>query len=81
MTKIRVLALSDRRELPPELADAMRRLDVEVETRSPGEVLMAAIAPVADVVLTSGDVPPNIVRAVNRRLAEDGREPVVLAYT
>ncbi|MGW0807719.1 PP2C family protein-serine/threonine phosphatase [Nonomuraea sp. NPDC002799] len=81
MNKIRVLALSDRRELPAELAGTLRRLELAVENRTPGEVLAASDVPEADVVLTAGEVPPNIVRAVSRRLAEHGHEPVVLAYT
>ncbi|WP_327583555.1 SpoIIE family protein phosphatase [Nonomuraea sp. NBC_00507] len=81
MNKIKVLALNDQRELPTDLADSLRRLELNVETRSPGEILGASNVPAADVLLAACDVPPNIVRAVGRRLSEGGHYPVVLAYT
>ncbi len=78
---MRVLALDDRRQLPDQLRLALKEAGAGVQIRSPADVLGAARTPAADVLLTSADIPPNIVRAVCRRLDEEGRPPVALAFT
>ncbi|WP_214412402.1 PP2C family protein-serine/threonine phosphatase [Sphaerisporangium fuscum] len=81
MTQTGVLVLDDGPTLPPQLRQALEEAGTSVQTRSPAEVLAGDHLPPADVLLVSAQVPPDIVRAVGRRLDEEDRHPVMLAFT
>ncbi|MFC4589455.1 PP2C family protein-serine/threonine phosphatase [Sphaerisporangium corydalis] len=81
MTQTGVLVLDDSPTLPPRLRQALEEAGTTVQIRSPADVLAAERMPPLDVLLVSAEVPPNIVRAVARRLDDEGRHPEMLAYT
>ncbi|MEV7967120.1 PP2C family protein-serine/threonine phosphatase [Sphaerisporangium sp. NPDC088356] len=81
MTQTGVIVLDDSPELPPRLRHALEEAGTHVQIRSPADVLAGERMPPLDVLLVSAGVPPNIVRAVARRLDDEGRHPVMLAFT
>ncbi|MFC7381803.1 PP2C family protein-serine/threonine phosphatase [Sphaerisporangium rhizosphaerae] len=78
MTSVLVL---DDDSPPPGLRRALAEAGVRVRVHSPADVLAAERMPEVDVLLASAAVPPNIVRAVARRMDEEGWRPTLLAYT
>ncbi|WP_248962188.1 PP2C family protein-serine/threonine phosphatase [Sphaerisporangium perillae] len=81
MKKTSVLVLDDGPEPPQDLRRALEEAGARVRVHTPADVLAAEPVPVVDVLLASAEVPPNIVRAVARRMDAQGLRPTVLAYT
>ncbi|MET9734959.1 SpoIIE family protein phosphatase [Streptomyces sp. NPDC006458] len=82
MVQTKVLVLGEQRTVPPDLHDALERVGAEVHVRSPGEVLSASPGrlPEVTVVLAHAELTPHTVRAVTRRLDDEGQQPAVVAY-
>lgn len=79
-TKVLILAENDR--VPGELLDALASLEADVRVRTPGAVLTAAPgqADGTDVLLAGAGLSPATVRAVARRLGDEGPQPTVVAF-
>ncbi|MFJ5261667.1 PP2C family protein-serine/threonine phosphatase [Streptomyces sp. NPDC088387] len=82
MAQTKVLVLGERRCLPPDLHRALKRVGAEVLMRSPGEVLNTSPGrlPEVSVVLAHAELTPHTVRAVARRLVDEGFQPSVVAF-
>ncbi|MFJ9870820.1 PP2C family protein-serine/threonine phosphatase [Streptomyces sp. NPDC101165] len=82
MSHTKVLLLDEHRQAPAELLATLEALRFEIRRRTPGEAL--ALAPgelgETEVLLVSARLPPATVRAVVRRLDDEGRQPTVVAF-
>ncbi|MEU1404030.1 SpoIIE family protein phosphatase [Streptomyces sp. NPDC005728] len=82
MSHTKVLLLDEHRRAPAELLATLETLRFEVRRRTPGEAL--ALAPgqlgETDVLLASARLAPATVKAVVRRLDDEGRQPTVVAF-
>ncbi|MFE2096651.1 MULTISPECIES: PP2C family protein-serine/threonine phosphatase [unclassified Streptomyces] len=82
MSHTKVLLLDEHRRAPAELLATLEALRFEVRRRTPGEAL--ALAPgelgETEVLLVSARLAPATVRAVVRRLDDEGRQPTVVAF-
>ncbi|MER6033186.1 MULTISPECIES: SpoIIE family protein phosphatase [unclassified Streptomyces] len=82
MSHTKVLLLDEHRRAPDELLATLRELRFEVSRRTPGETLAQAPGELGetDVLLVSARLAPATVKAVVRRLDDEGRQPTVVAY-
>lgn len=82
MSHTKVLILDEHRGAPPELLAALESLQAEVHRRTPGETLALAPGELGrtDVLLVSARLAPATVKAVARRLDDEGQPPTVVAF-
>jgi sigma-B regulation protein RsbU (phosphoserine phosphatase) len=82
MVQTKVLVLGEHRSVPRDLHEALKRVGAEVHVHSPGEVLATSPGrlPEVTVVLAHAELTPHTVRAVARRLDDEGLQPAVVAY-
>ncbi|GAA2420517.1 PP2C family protein-serine/threonine phosphatase [Streptomyces mauvecolor] len=82
MSQTKVLILAEHDRVPGELLEALDSLEAEVRVRTPGAVLTAAPgqAEGTDVLLAGAGLSPATVRAVARRLGDEGPQPTVVAF-
>ncbi|MFF6886523.1 PP2C family protein-serine/threonine phosphatase [Streptomyces sp. NPDC012421] len=80
--RTKVLLLDEHHRVPPELRKALEGLDADVRVRTPAELLAAAAGASGEteVVLASARLSPSTVKAVTRRLVEEGQSPTVVAF-
>ncbi|MFI6470481.1 PP2C family protein-serine/threonine phosphatase [Streptomyces sp. NPDC050516] len=82
MSQTKVLILAEHDQVPGELLEALASLEADVRVRTPGAVLTAAPgqAEGPDVLLAGAGLAPATVRAVARRLGDEGPQPTVVAF-
>ncbi|WP_438292940.1 PP2C family protein-serine/threonine phosphatase [Streptomyces sp. HUAS TT7] len=82
MSQTNVLVLDEGRTAPPELLKALQAVGARVRVHTPGEVLGAqhGQVPDAEVLLAHAGLSPHTVRAVARRLDDEGHHPTVVAF-
>ncbi|MEV5433826.1 SpoIIE family protein phosphatase [Streptomyces sp. NPDC052701] len=82
MAQTKVLVLDEHHSVPPELRNALERVGAQVHVRSPGEVLATTPGrlPRVTVLLAYAGLAPHTVRAVARRLDDEGQRPSVVAF-
>ncbi|MDX2596251.1 MULTISPECIES: PP2C family protein-serine/threonine phosphatase [Streptomyces] len=82
MSQTKVLLLDEHRRAPAELLAALEALRFTVRRRTPGEALAQAPGGLGetDVLLVSARLAPATVKAVVRRLDDEGRQPTVVAF-
>ncbi|GAA3794844.1 PP2C family protein-serine/threonine phosphatase [Streptomyces phyllanthi] len=82
MAQTNVLVLDEHRTVPPDLRSALERVGARVHVRTPTDVLAASPGRLPDVtvMLAHAGLSPHTVRAVARRLDDDGRRPSVVAF-
>ncbi|MFI6049835.1 PP2C family protein-serine/threonine phosphatase [Streptomyces violascens] len=82
MSQTKVLILTEHDRVPGELLEALASLEADVRVRTPGAVLTAAPgqADGPDVLLAGAGLSPVTVRAVARRLGDEGPQPTVVAF-
>ncbi|MER6472926.1 PP2C family protein-serine/threonine phosphatase [Streptomyces collinus] len=82
MSQTKVLLLDEHRRAPAELLATLEALRFTVRRRTPGEALAQAPGALgeADVLLVSARLAPATVKAVVRRLDDEGRQPTVVAF-
>jgi sigma-B regulation protein RsbU (phosphoserine phosphatase) len=82
MSQTKVLILAEHDQVPGELLEALASLEADVRVRTPGAVLTAAPgqAEGPDVLLAGAGLSPATVRAVARRLGDEGPQPTVVAF-
>ncbi|MEU9100371.1 SpoIIE family protein phosphatase [Streptomyces sp. NPDC048361] len=82
MSQTNVLVLDEGRNAPAELLKALHTVGARVRVRTPGDVLGAqhGQVPGTEVLLVHADVSPHTVRAVTRRLDDEGNSPTVVAF-
>ncbi|MFI7011963.1 PP2C family protein-serine/threonine phosphatase [Streptomyces sp. NPDC050145] len=80
--RTKVVVLDEQRRLPAELKRALADVGAQVWTRTPGDVLGAGpgLLPDAEVLLAHASLSPHTVRAVARRLDDEGSRPTVVAF-
>lgn len=79
---MKVLLLDEHRHAPPALAEALQTVGADVRVRTPGDVLTMPTGELPDtqVLLAHAGLSPHSVRAVARRLDDEGQQPTVVAF-
>ncbi|MEU0666347.1 SpoIIE family protein phosphatase [Streptomyces lavendulocolor] len=82
MLQTNVLLLDEHRSAPPELLKALDSVGAVVRIRTPADVLVVQHGqlPATEVLLAYAGLSPHTVRAVARRLDDEGQRPTVVAF-